>query len=169
MPDISFQQHYLQLSTINSPPPPRSPVHLVAAEEIEPVETIELESTDDDIVFIETVAAPARPAVERQRVVRERGRTLRPRVASTNDDDEFFVEKVVGWKVERGIEFFLIKWAGYTDNYNTWENGVEKRREIPEMVADYFTESGYDDEVSRFDDVNDITYVNRRSKRRRLL
>jgi hypothetical protein len=62
----------------------------------------------------------------------------------------------------------LIKWAGYTDNYNTWENGVEKREEIPNMIEEYFTESG-DDEVSRFDDVNDITYVNRRSKRRRLL
>ena len=39
---------------------------------------------------------------------------------------------------------------------------------IPNMIEEYFTESG-DDEVSRFDDVNDITYVNRRSKRRRLL
>ena len=165
MPYISFQQHYLQLSTIHSPPPPRSPVHLVAAEEIEPVETIEIESTDD-IVFIETVAAPARPAVERQRVVRERGRTLRPRVASTNDDDEFFVEKVDGWKEEWGIEFFFIKWAGYTVDYNTWENGVEKRSEIPEMLADYFTESGFDDEVSNFDDVNDRTYVNKRKRRR---
>jgi hypothetical protein len=70
---------------------------------------------------------------------------------------------------QRGIEFFFIKWAGYTDDYNTWENGVEKRREIPEIVADYFIVSGFDDEVSCFNDVNDITYVNRRSKRRRLL
>jgi hypothetical protein len=166
IPHSNEPRRMLQVSAIQSPLAPRSPVHLVAAEEWEPVE---VESSDDDVVFVAAVAAPVRPPRERRREERGRGRALRPRVVSTNDDDEFFVEKVVGWKVERGIEFFLIKWAGYTDNYNTWENGVEKRREIPEMVADYFTESGYNDEVSRFDDVNDHTYVNRRSKRRRLL
>jgi hypothetical protein len=117
---------------------------------------------------VATVDAPVRPPPERRTVERGRGRTLRPRLVSTNEDDEFFVEKVVGWKVERGIEFFLIKWAGYTDNYNTWENGVEKREEIPEMIDEYFTELGVDDEVSNYDDINDRTYVNKR-KRRRLL
>jgi hypothetical protein len=93
---------------------------------------------------------------------------LRPRVASTNDDDEFFVEKVDGWKEEWGIEFFFIKWAGYSEEFNTWVNGSEKRREIPYMIEEYFTELGVDDEVSNIDDINDRTYVNKR-KRRRLL
>jgi hypothetical protein len=65
---------------------------------------------------------------------------LRPRVVSTNDDDEFFVEKVVGWKEERAREYFSIKWAGHTEEFNTWEDGLEKRREIPDMIEDYFTE-----------------------------
>jgi hypothetical protein len=141
LPDTSIQQPLLQVTAINSPPqqqqlPLQHPQELVLMEL----------SSDDDDVFVAAVAAPVRPPRERRREERGRGRALRPRVVSTNDDDEFFVEKVVGWKVERGIEFFLIKWAGYTDNYNTWENGVEKRREIPEMVADYFTESEFDDD-----------------------
>ena len=86
---------------------------------------------------------------------------MRPRVVRPNED-EYFVEKVLGWMMERGRELFLMKWAGYGEEDNTWEDGVEKRRKIPEMVADYFTES-------RFDDVSDHKYVNRRSKRRRLL
>jgi hypothetical protein len=117
---------------------------------------------------VATVDAPVRPPPERRTVERGRGRVLRPRVVRPNEE-EYFVEKVVSWMMERGRELFLIKWAGYGEEDNTWEDGVEKRREIPEMVADYFTESGFDDEVSRFDDVNDHTYVNRRSKRRRLL
>jgi hypothetical protein len=165
IPHSNEPRRMLQVSAIQSPLAPRSPVHLVAAEEWEPVE---VESSDDDVVFVAAVAAPVRPPRERRREERGRGRALRPRVVSTNDDDEFFVEKVVGWKVERGREYFSIKWAGYSEDFNTWEDGLEKRREIPEMVADYFTESGFDDEVSNFDDVNDRTYVNKR-KRRRLM
>jgi hypothetical protein len=163
LPDNSIQQPLLQVSAINSPPqqqqlPLQHPQELVLMEL----------SSDDDVVFVAAVAAPVRPPRERRREERGRGRALRPRVVSTNDDDEFFVEKVVGWKVERGREYFSIKWAGYSEDFNTWEDGLEKRREIPEMVADYFTESGFDDEVSNFDDVNDRTYVNKR-KRRRLM
>jgi DNA-binding helix-hairpin-helix protein with protein kinase domain len=91
---------------------------------------------------------------------------LRPRVVSTNEDDEFFVEKVVGWCVERGREYFSIKWAGYSEDFNTWEDSLEKRREIPDMIEEYFTEFGFDDEVSRCDGLNDQTYVNRRKRRR---
>ena len=67
-----------------------------------------------------------------------------------------------------GREYFSIKWAGYSEDFNTWEDGLEKRREIPDMIEEYFTELGVDDEVSIFDDVNNCTYVNKR-KRRRLL
>jgi hypothetical protein len=97
-------------------------------------------SSDDYVAFVAAVAAPVRPPRERRREEIGRGRALRPRVVSTNDDDEFFVEKVVGWKEERGREYFSIKWAGYTEEFNTWEDGLEKRREIPDMIEDYFTE-----------------------------
>jgi hypothetical protein len=83
---------------------------------------------------------------------------LRPRAVSS-EGDEYFVEEVVGWKIERGREFFLIKWAGYSDDYNTWENGQEKRREIPNMVADYFDELGVTDDEDNFDNTKDITYI----------
>ncbi len=109
---------------------------------------------------------------KKERSKRKRQTTEAP-LLSTNVGDQFFVEKVDGCsEVERGHEFFLIKWSGYSDYYITWEDGVEKRREIPNMVTDYFTELGVDDDVimrSNYEDVNDHTYVNRRSKRRRLL
>ncbi len=95
-----------------------------------------------------TFDAPVRQPPERRTEERERGRALRPRVVRPNED-EYFVEKVLGWMMERGRELFLMKWAGYGEEDKTWEDGVEKRRKIPEMVADYFTESGFDDEVSR--------------------
>jgi hypothetical protein len=161
IPHSNEPRRMLQVSAIQSP---QSPVHIVGEDIMEPVEVNEVESSDDDIIFVEEVAAPTRP--ERRR--RRSGIQLRPRII-IQDEEEYFVEKVVGWMMERGRELFLIKWAGYSDEHNTWEDGVEKRREIPEMVADYFTESGFDDELSRFDDLNDHTYVNRRSKRRRLL
>ena len=63
-------------------------------------------SSDDYVAFVAAVAAPVRPPRERRREERGRGRALRPRVVSTNDDDEFFVEKVVGWKIERVVSIF---------------------------------------------------------------
>jgi hypothetical protein len=110
---------------------------------------------------VEAVAASARPEWRRRRS----GIQLRPRLIF-NDEEEYFVEKVVGLMMERGREIFLIKLAGYREEYNTWEHGVEKRREFPEIIDDYFTELGFDDEESNFDDINDRTYVNRWSKRR---
>ncbi len=53
-------------------------------------------------------------------------------------------------------------------NSTPGENGAEKRREIPDMIEEYFTELGVDDEVSIFDDVNNCTYVNKRNRRRLL-
>jgi hypothetical protein len=154
IPHSNEPRRLLQVSAIQSPLAPLSPVHIVEEEMMEPVVA---ESSDDDIIFVEAFAAPARPKRRRRRS----GIQLRPRLIF-QDEEEYFVEKVVGWMMERGRELFLIKLAGYGEEDNTWEDGVEKRREIPEMVADYFTES-------RFDDVSDHKYVNRRSKRRRLL
>ena len=68
---------------------------------------VEVDSSDDDIIFVEAVAAPTRP--ERRR--RRSGIQLRPRII-IQDEEEYFVEKVVGWMMERGRELFLIKWAG---------------------------------------------------------
>ncbi len=74
---------------------------------------VEVDSPDDDII-VEAVAAPARPKRRRRRS----GIQLRPRIIF-KDEDEYFVEKGVGWMMVRGRELFLIKWAGYLEEYNT--------------------------------------------------
>ena len=36
------------------------------------------------------------------------------------------------------VEKVLIKWSGYDDDEKSWEDGHEKRREIPDAISLYF-------------------------------
>ncbi|KPJ19789.1 hypothetical protein RR48_07388 [Papilio machaon] len=36
-------------------------------------------------------------------------------------EDEFIIEKIIGFKFESGNEYFHIKWKGWPDSENTWE------------------------------------------------
>ncbi len=54
LPHLNEPQRLLQVSAIQSPLAPQSPVHIVG-------------SSDDDIIFVEAVAAPAAPARRRRR------------------------------------------------------------------------------------------------------
>jgi hypothetical protein len=107
IPHSNEPRRMLQVSAIQSPLAPQSPVHIVGEGIMEPVEVNEVESSDDDIILVEAVAAPTRP--ERRR--RRSGIPSRPRIIF-QDEEEYFVEKVLGWMVKRGRELFLIKWAG---------------------------------------------------------
>jgi hypothetical protein len=146
-----IQEIQLIQSPIHSPP-----THLSLLPEPET-----LNISDDDIVFVEAVAAPFREDRRRRRS----GIQLRPRIIFPVDE-EYFVEKVVGWMVVRGREFYLIKWSGYGEEDNTWEDGAEKRREIPDMIADYFNELGLEDEQDNSEDNYDLTDINQRKRRR---
>ena len=66
------------------------------------------------------------------------------------------------------LSFSLSSELDTPKNSTPGENGAEKRREIPDMIEEYFTELGVDDEVSNIDDINDRTYVNKRNRRRLL-
>jgi hypothetical protein len=66
----------------------------------EPEDTI----TDDEVVFLEAVAAPER---------RRRPRRVR-------DEDEYVVESVLDRRYFHRVEQFLIKWTGYDDDENSW-------------------------------------------------
>ena len=36
-------------------------------------------------------------------------------------EEEYIVDKVVGKKIESGIEYYLVKWKDYPEEDNTWE------------------------------------------------
>jgi hypothetical protein len=55
---------------------------------------------------------------------------LRPGEVSS-EGEEYFEEEVVGLKIERGRELFSIKWAGFNDDFITWENGAENGEKFP--------------------------------------
>ena len=38
------------------------------------------------------------------------------------NENYYVVEKIVGKKVEKGEELYLVKWEGWPDQFNTWEN-----------------------------------------------
>ena len=41
--------------------------------------------------------------------------------ATSETDNIFTVEKIIGYKKENGQDKYLIKWEGFNANYNTWE------------------------------------------------
>lgn len=58
-------------------------------------------------------------------------------LSSSSEDDVYEVEEILDYYKENGKELFLIKWAGWTKEWNTWEdkenvNGCEK------VLVDFF-------------------------------
>jgi hypothetical protein len=53
------------------------------------------------------------------------------------DKTQFRVEKIVGRKKIRGKWFYLIKWAGYSDDENTYEPESTLKSQVPELINDY--------------------------------
>ena len=48
------------------------------------------------------------------------------------------------------------EWSGVGEEYNTYEDGAEKRREIPDMIAEYFNELGVEYEEDNFEDIKNM-------------
>jgi hypothetical protein len=58
----------------------------------------------------------------------------------TPEQTEFEVDKIVSHrKSHRGKYQFLTKWEGYTSDENTWEDTIEKVKEIPLLVQKYLS------------------------------
>ena len=107
---------------------------------------------DDEIVCVGEIAAPER---------------RRRRVRRVRDDDEYVVESVLDRRYFHRVEQFLIKWAGYDDDENSWEYGYEKRVEIPDAISLYFQMNGIADDGIMFLRSREEEFVEDRQPRER--
>ena len=57
---------------------------------------------------------PYKPPVEEQRVTP-------PEAIEVEGTPEYEVEEVLNFQLKQGKLEYLVKWSGYTDDYNTWE------------------------------------------------
>eukprot|EP00029_Vermamoeba_vermiformis_P004421 TRINITY_DN14960_c0_g1_i1.p1 TRINITY_DN14960_c0_g1~~TRINITY_DN14960_c0_g1_i1.p1 ORF type:complete len:215 (+),score=47.09 TRINITY_DN14960_c0_g1_i1:713-1357(+) len=51
------------------------------------------------------------------------------------NDEEYVVEAIAGKRKHKGSVQYLIKWEGYGDEFNTWED--EDRLNCPDLLAEY--------------------------------
>ncbi|AFM97905.1 chromatin organization modifier domain-containing protein [Encephalitozoon hellem ATCC 50504] len=51
------------------------------------------------------------------------------------DGDIYIVDKIVGHRRRRGVEQYLVKWEGYPDSENTWED--EENIFCKELIREY--------------------------------
>lgn len=55
--------------------------------------------------------------------------------ASSDEEEDYVVERVIGKRFRRGQPEYLIKWQGYGDEDNTWE--PQSNLNCPELIAEY--------------------------------
>lgn len=55
---------------------------------------------------------------------------------STQEEDEYIIEKILDFKFESGKERFFIKWKGWPDSENTWEP-LENLDNCPTILRDF--------------------------------
>ena len=54
---------------------------------------------------------------------------------TTEEEEEYEVEKVVDKRIHKGKVEYLLKWKGYSSDENTWE--AEESLECPELLQEY--------------------------------
>ena len=63
-----------------------------------------------------------------------------PEPVDVEGTTEFEVEKVIDSQLKRGKLEYLVKWSGYTDDYNTWEP-VDNLSNSPEALDEFHRSS----------------------------
>lgn len=61
-----------------------------------------------------------------------------------NEDEEYEVEKIVSQRTIKGRRQFLVRWKGYAEDADTWEQ--EKDLNCPQLIEEFLTEPADDDE-----------------------
>ncbi|XP_051167747.1 uncharacterized protein LOC127285663 [Leptopilina boulardi] len=64
-----------------------------------------------------------------------------------NEDDEYEVEKVVAQRTIKGRRQFLVRWKGYGEDSDTWEQ--EKDLNCPQLIEEFLAEAGDDDKEEK--------------------
>lgn len=54
-----------------------------------------------------------------------------------NEDEEFIVSRIIEPHVQDNKQYYLIKWKGYTNKYNTYEPRDKLMEDIPKMIRTY--------------------------------
>jgi hypothetical protein len=69
-------------------------------------------------------------------------------VATANENEEkeekeeYFPERLLGYKIMSGVKYYKVKWVGYSSSGNTWEP-IEHLKDNMGMIEDYHNEHGY--------------------------
>ena len=53
------------------------------------------------------------------------------------DDDEFVVERILGFRVKNGVRQYKVKWAGFSGKYNRWVNENDIVQGASQLILDY--------------------------------
>src|SRR6202023_2131078 len=72
---------------------------------------------------------PSRPPIAGQHITP-------PEPIEVEGNPEYEVEEVIDSRLKRGKLEYLVKWSGYTDDYNTWEPKTNLEN-AAEAIADF--------------------------------